>query len=153
MNDYLETENRWDETGLPRVYESAVIVSAWMTDAEIAGQAAQLSSVYGNEFEIDMALRLCRSQLRSAALEHADRPEQTLMTEAAAVVSNMDHLIHADTSHAQLHAYAAAAEAGAGGPIPELLEELTRLRDGERASRVFVAGAGAPRIGDLDASE
>ena len=45
---YIDTENKWDETGLPRVVESAVIVSAWMSDAEIAGQAASLTAVYGS---------------------------------------------------------------------------------------------------------
>lgn len=55
---YIDTENKWDETGLPRVVESAVIVSAWMSDAEIAGQAASLTAVYGNEFETDTAITI-----------------------------------------------------------------------------------------------
>lgn len=147
--NYIDTENKWDETGLPRVYESGVLVSAWMSDAEIAGQAATLTAVYGNEFEIDMALRLFRAQLRAAALEHAERPVETLMTEAVAVVDNLNHLVTADTTDEQLRTYADAAEAGAGGPIPELLDELVRLRDSEREARVFVAEAGAPRVTNL----
>ncbi|CPR69988.1 hypothetical protein [Mycobacteroides abscessus] len=148
--NYIDTENKWDETGLPRVYESGVLVSAWMSDAEIAGQAATLTAVYGNEFEIDMALRLFRAQLREAAMSIA---AETLMSEAAAVVGNMDHLINADSTDAELRAYASAAEAGAGGPVDGLLEELVRLRDSERDDRLFVAGAGAPRVGNLDTAE
>lgn len=147
--NYIEIEDAWDERQLPRVVESGVIVSVWMTDAEIAGQAAQLSHVYGNEFETDTAIRLFRAQLRAAALEHADRPVETLMTEAATIVGNMAYLITADSTDAELRAYADAAEAGAGGPIPELLEELMRSRDAERDARVFVAGAGAPRVTNL----
>lgn len=147
--NYIDTEDAWGERRLPRVVESAVIVSAWMSDAEIAGQAAQLSTVYGNEFETDTCMRLFRAQLREAALATAERPVETLMTEAVAVVGNMEHLIDADTSDAELRAYAAAAEAGAGGPIDGLLQELVQLRDAERSDRRFVAGAGAPRIGNL----
>lgn len=74
MNDNLnliDVENAWAERHLPRVVESGVLVSAWMSDGEIAGQAAQLSRVYGNEFETDTALRLFRAQLRAAALATA----------------------------------------------------------------------------------
>ncbi|MBF9519515.1 hypothetical protein [Mycobacteroides chelonae] len=145
MNDNLnliDVENAWAERNLPRVFESAVTVSAWMTDGEIAGQSAALSAVYGNQYEVDTAMRLFRAQLREAALTTGERPERPLMTEAVAVVGNMDYLVDADTSDAELRAYAAAAEAGAGGPIPELLDELVRLRDAERSERRFVAGAG-----------
>lgn len=148
--NYIDTEDAWAERNLARVVESAVIVSAWMTDAEIAGQAAALTAVYGNEFEVDTALRLFRAQLRSAALATAASP---LTSEAATIVGNMTHLIRHDTTDDQLAAYAAAAEAGAGGPVDGLLEELVRLRDSEREQRVFVAEAGAPRIGNLDAAE
>ncbi|WP_458317934.1 hypothetical protein [Mycolicibacterium brisbanense] len=144
--NYIDTENKWDQTGLPRVYESGVLVSAWMTDAEIAGQAATLTAVYGNEFEIDMALRLFRAQLRAAALDTAT---ETLVTEAATIVGNMTHLITHATTDSELAAYADAAESGAGGPVDGLYEELVRLRDSEREQRVFVAEAGAPRVTNL----
>ncbi|WP_078321670.1 hypothetical protein [Mycobacteroides chelonae] len=153
MNDNLnliDVEDAWAERDLPRVYESGVIVSAWMTDAEIAGQAAALASVYGNEFETDTAIRLFRAQLRSAALATAASP---LTSEVATIVGNMAYLVTADSTDAELRAYADAAEAGAGGPIPELYEELVRLRDAERDDRVFVAGAGAPRIRNLNSAE
>lgn len=143
--NYIDTENKWDETGLPRVVESGVIVSAWMTDAEIAGQAAQLSRVYGNQSEVDTAIRLFRAQLREAAMTAAADE----MTEAETVAYNMAHLIRHDTCDTELRALAAAAEAGAGGPVDGLLEELAVLRESDRVARVFVAGAGAPRIGKL----
>lgn len=145
MNDNLnliDVENAWAERRLPRVVESAVIVSAWMTDGEIAGQSAALSAVYGNQYEVDTALRLFRAQLRAAALVTAERPEPLAMTEAVAVTANMAHLVDADTSDAELRRLRDAAESGAGGPIEGLLEELTTLRNAERADRVFVAGAG-----------
>ncbi|WP_131822769.1 hypothetical protein [Mycobacteroides chelonae] len=144
--NYIDTEDAWGERRLPRVYESGVIVSAWMTDAEIAGQAAQLSRVYGNQYEVDTAIRLFRAQLREAAMTAAVDE----MTEAETVAYNMAHLIRHDTCDAELTAYAAAAEAGAGGPIDGLREELAVLREADRAARVFVAKSGvAPRITNL----
>ncbi|SHP27790.1 Uncharacterised protein [Mycobacteroides abscessus subsp. abscessus] len=150
--NYIDVEDAWAERRLPRVFESGVIVSAWMTDAEIAEQAAALASVYGNEYEVDTAIRLFRAQLRSAALATAASP---LTSEAATIVGNMTHLITHATTDSELAAYADAAESGAGGPVDGLYEELVQLRDAERDDRVFVAGAGAgaPRVENLDASE
>lgn len=73
------------------------------------------------------------------------------MSEAAAVTANMAHLIRHDTTDEQLRAYADAAEASAGGPIPDLLDELVNRRDAARINRRFVAGEGAPRIVNLGA--
>ena len=144
--NYIDTEDAWDARQLPFTEEAAPIISAWTSDEEIAAQAAEFSAIYGNEYELDTSLRLFRAELRAAALATTASP---LMTEAVAVVDNLNHLVTADTTDAELRTLTDAAEAG--GPIPELLEELTRLRDSERDERVFVAGtgAGAPRVGSL----
>lgn len=63
----IEIEARWANEAPPRVFESASVVSAWTSDAEIAEQAARLT-VYGNRYDLDTALRLFRSQLRLAAM-------------------------------------------------------------------------------------
>jgi hypothetical protein len=168
MNDYLETENRWAERALPYTDESEAVISAWTTDEYTAEQAAMMARAYGNRYEVDTILRLLRSQLREAAMTTADNDVliQSVLDNGVA------ELINAGTTDAGLDAYVVAAEAGNGGPIPGLREELHRLRDAQPVfwrdrwidpgdpfcptalryeHRVFVAGpAGvAPRIGNF----
>ena len=69
---YIVTETAWTEQAPPRAERASVSISAWTTDAEIATSAAELTAVYGNEYEIDTALRLVRSELRAAVLANAD---------------------------------------------------------------------------------
>lgn len=151
MNDYLNVDNRWNARALPHFERSAVTISAWTTDAELDDQADDLAARYGTDADdLHDLFHAVRTHLRVAALDLVDRAASSLMSEAAAVVGNMDHLINADSTDVELRAYAAAAEAGAGGPVDGLLEELTRLRDSERDDRLFVAGASvAPRIENL----
>lgn len=73
---YIETEDQWDERGLPRPERASVTLSAWTTDEEIAAIAADRESVYGNRYDIDTVLRLARSQLRTAVLAVADTHER-----------------------------------------------------------------------------
>lgn len=146
-SSYLGIDERWDARGLPRPLGAEVVISAWTTDADLDGQADALAAVYATDADdLHDLLHALRSHLRDAAMTTAASP---LVTEAVAVTSNMDHLITHATTDAELGAYADAAEAGAGGPIKGLLEELTVLRNAERADRVFVAGEGAPRIANL----
>lgn len=100
-------------------------------------QADSLAAVYcTGADDLHDLLHGVRSHLRVAALDAAT---SCSMSEAAAVVSNMDHLVDHTTTDEQLVAYADAAEAGNGGPVDGLLEELTVLRNAERGERVFVA--------------
>lgn len=147
MSAYVNIDERWDARGLPHAFDAETTISAWTANDDLDVQADKLAARYYTDADdLHDLLHALRSHLRAAALTAAASP---LVTEAAAIVGNLDHLVTADTSDAELTAYADAAEAGAGGPVPDLLAELHRLRDGERASRVFVGEAGAPRIGNL----
>lgn len=136
-NTYIGIDERWDARALRRPLGAEAVISAWTTDAFLDVQADELASRYDTDpDDLHDLLHGVRSHLREAALTSAASP---LMSEAAAVVGNLDHLVTAASTDAELAAYAAAAEAGAGGPIDGLLTELTMLRNAERASRVFVA--------------
>lgn len=148
---YFNVDERWDARGLPRATGAEAVISAWTTDTFLDVQADELAARYDTDADdLHDLLHAVRTHLRVAALDAA---MPSLMTEAVGVVGNLDHLVTHATTDAELRTLAGAAEAGAGGPIPELLAELHRLRDGEREDRLFVAGPGAPRIGNLDASE
>ncbi|MBF9519503.1 hypothetical protein [Mycobacteroides chelonae] len=71
MNDYFDTNHRWDARNLPRPFNDSAVISAWMTGAEIAASAAELTAVYGHRDDIDTALRLARSELRASAMAAA----------------------------------------------------------------------------------
>lgn len=136
---YFNVDERWDARALPHFDRSAVIISAWSTDEELDDQADALAAKYSTDADdLHDLLHGVRTHLRAAALG-ATSP--SLVTEAVAVVGNLDHLVTAASTDAELRTLAEAAEAGAGGPVPDLLAELHRLRDAERADRVFVAGA------------
>ena len=146
--DYIDIDSRWDARALPRAAGAEAVISAWTTDEVLDQQADALAEVYATDADdLHDLLHGVRSHLRVAALDAAT---PSLMSEAVAIVDNLNHLVTADTTDAELAAYADAAEAGNGGPVDGLLAELVRLRDGERDDRrVFVAEAGAPRIGNL----
>ncbi|SHR63157.1 Uncharacterised protein [Mycobacteroides abscessus subsp. massiliense] len=72
IENYAETEARWDTQAPPVVEDSVVLLSAWTSDEELARQAASLTAVYGNEYDLDMRLRLARSELRAAAMAVAE---------------------------------------------------------------------------------
>ncbi|MFT8179771.1 hypothetical protein ACLXNF_19520 [Mycobacteroides chelonae] len=135
---YIDIDSRWDARALPRAFESEATISAWTTDEDLDAQADSLAVVYATDADdLHDLLHGVRTHLRAAALAAAASP---LVTVAVVVTSNMDHLIDADTTDAELRTLADAAEAGAGGPIPELLEELVRLRDAERVVEVRAHG-------------
>jgi hypothetical protein len=149
--NYIGVDERWDARQLPHAFDAETTISAWTTDDDLDEQANALAAVYATDGDdLHDLLHALRSHLRVAALDAAS---PSPMTEAVAIVGSLDHLISADSTDAELSAYAAAAEAGAGGPVPDLLAELTVLRDAERADRVFVADAGAPRIANLGDAE
>ncbi|MDO3110492.1 hypothetical protein [Mycobacteroides abscessus] len=68
---YTDTEMRWTTNPAPLIADAAPHVDAWTTDEEIARQAARLSAIYGNQYDVDTILRLHRSQLRAAVLATA----------------------------------------------------------------------------------
>lgn len=147
-SSYLGIDEHWDARQLPRPLSAEAVISAWSTDEELDAQADALAAVYATDADdLHDLFHAVRTHLRTAALATAASP---LTSEAVAVTSNMDHLITHATTDTELAAYASAAEAGAGGPVPDLLAELHRLRDAEREDRLFVAETGdAPRIGNL----
>ncbi len=150
-SSYLGVDERWDACALPWRLGAEATISAWTSDADLDQQADELAARYNTDGDdLHDLLHSVRTHLRVAALAAAT---PSLMTEAVVVTSNMDHLIDADTTDEQLRTLTDAAEAGAGGPVPDLLAELHRLRDGERENRLFVAGASAPHIANLHSAE
>lgn len=135
----------------------AELVDASTTDRELELIAAAATAVAAPQLLAD--LRDVRDQERAAV-----RPK-TMTDEELIVQSVLDlgvaDLITYRTTDAEIDAYGVAAEAGAGGPVFGLREELTRLRgevaaewrrevdaikerlrkdENERARRVFVGG-------------
>lgn len=147
--NYIGVDERWDAQAPTYITDSETTISAWTNDDDLDSQADELAARYNTDADdLHDLLHAVRTHLRVAALDARASP---LVSEAVAIVGSLDHLISADSTDAELSAYA-AAEAGAGGPVPDLLAELHRLRDAERADRVFVGEVGvAPRIGNLDA--
>lgn len=145
--NYIGVDSRWDARALPRPLGAEAVISAWTTDAFLDVQADELAARYGTDADdLHDVFHALRSHLRVAAL---DAWSTSSMSEAATIVGNMAYLINADSTDEQLRAYADAAEAGSGGPVNGLVEELTRLRDRERADRVFVAEGDAVRVTDV----
>lgn len=139
--NYTEIENRWAANPAPFVEAAAPIVSAWTTDEEIAIQAAEFESVYGDRYDLDTELRLFRSRLRNAAMAQAAAGNRVLIQ--SVLDGGVDELVTASTTDADLDVLVTAAEAGYGSAIPGLRRELELLREAERE------GAGsAPWLAD-----
>ncbi|MFV8137446.1 hypothetical protein ACNQR7_07730 [Mycolicibacterium senegalense] len=113
------------------IYAALVeLVDAGTSDRELELIAAAATAVAAPQLAAD--LRGVRDRARAAV----PRPK-TLTDEELLVRSVMDlglaELITHSTTDAEITAYVIAAEAGAGGPIPGLREELHLLRDAEAA--------------------
>lgn len=117
------------------IYEAlAELVDASTTDRELTLIAAAATAVATPQLLAD--LRDVRDRARAAV-----RPK-TLTDEELLVRSVMDlglaELITHSTTDAEITAYVTAAEAGAGGPVFGLVEELHLLRDAEAAEQLRV---------------
>lgn len=115
------------------IYESlADLVDAATSDRELELIAATATAVAAPQLLAD--LRDVRDRERAAV-----RPK-TLTDEEIAVQSVLDlgvaELITHATTDAEIAAYVIAAEAGAGGPVFGLAEELRVRRDAEAAERL-----------------
>ncbi|MBX8687420.1 hypothetical protein GO011_08250 [Mycobacterium sp. 20091114027_K0903767] len=130
MTETATIHTRWAANPVPYSEDAEVIVSAWTRDVDLARHAVELAEVYGNRGGLLDVLHIVRGYLRGFAMDTASA--------AVLVQSVLDggvaELVTASTTDTELDAIAVAAEAGHGAPIPELREELGRLRDAERTS-------------------
>lgn len=131
------------------IYENlAELVDASTTDRELTLIAAAATAVAAPQLAAD--LRGVRDRARAAV----PRPK-TLTDEELLVRSVMDlglaELITHSTTDAEITAYVTAAEAGAGGPVFGLAEELHLLRDAEHVEwRAQVDAAKAKLRAQMD---
>ncbi|MBN7296631.1 hypothetical protein [Mycobacteroides abscessus] len=124
------------------------LVDASTTDRELTLIAAAATAVAAPQLAAD--LRDVRDRARAAV----PRPK-TLTDEELLVRSVMDlglaELITHSTTDAEITAYVTAAEAGAGGPVFGLAEELHLLRDAEHVEwRAQVDAAKAKLLAQMD---
>ncbi len=174
---------RWELRGFADPYPGlpapVLAVTPWSEDLDLWETVAELEAAYPGADRDALAgtLRDLRWELRKAVTAEAAPRIGDEVAVRSVLANGVAELIRYDTSDEQIAALVVAAEAGSGGPLPGLREELTRLRDeeasehrrlvdvakaklGERERRVFVAGAfgdpirvevpdPAPRIANL----
>ncbi|MBE5513781.1 Uncharacterised protein [Mycobacteroides abscessus subsp. abscessus] len=105
------------------------LVDAETTDAELELITATATAVAAPQLASD--LRAVRDRARAAVRPKSLTDEQ-LLIQSVLDLGIAELITHA-TSDAEIDALVIAAEAGAGGPIPGLREELHLLRDAEAA--------------------
>lgn len=111
------------------IYEAlAELVDAATSDRELTLIAAAATAVAAPQLASD--LRRVRDRARASV----PKPLTDQQSLVRSVLDNgVAELIRHDTSDERINAYVVAAEAGAGGPVFGLREELIRLRDAEFA--------------------
>ncbi|SHX66383.1 Uncharacterised protein [Mycobacteroides abscessus subsp. abscessus] len=117
------------------IYENlAELVDASTTDRELELIAAAATAVAAPQLLAD--LRDARDRAR-ATVRPKSLTDEELLIQSVLDLGIAELITHA-TSDAEITAYVTAAEAGAGGPVFGLAEELRVLRDAEAAEHLRV---------------
>lgn len=112
------------------IYENlAGLIGASTTDRELELIAATATAVAAPQLAAD--LRALRDRAR-ATVRPKSLTDEELLIQSVLDLGIAELITHA-TNDAEIDALVIAAEAGAGGPIPGLREELHLLRDAEAA--------------------
>ncbi|SKR41669.1 Uncharacterised protein [Mycobacteroides abscessus subsp. abscessus] len=157
-------DSQWELQGFADPYPDlpapVLTVTPWSEDLDLWETVAELEAAYpgANRDALAGMLRDLRWELRKAVTAEAAPRIGDQVAVRNVLDNGVGELVTYATTDAEITTYVTAAEAGSGGPLPGLREELTRLRDeeasehrrlvdvakaklGETERRVFVGGA------------
>lgn len=130
-------DSQWELRGFTDPYPDlpapVLTVTPWSEDLDLWETVAELEAAYPGVDRDVLAgmLRDLRWHLREAVTAEAATRTGDQIVVRSVLDNGVGELITHATTDAEIAAYVVAAEAGSGGPLPGLREELIRLRDAE----------------------